>query len=248
MKQKTLLIMTLISTLLGCGNKISGPDFEHQENKVIVLNDDFRIDYQIPGNLSLFMDFAEKHKKQSKSITLDKINNLEYEKHLWRNTHTLDTGMWEYYRGKRNVEANTAANLSVSINIHKLQFDNTSIIQKFLHNAYESYLNGVNGTNTEVRKENPELSDEELGQWIVQVPKFNTVNINRVDYTYWHTYGEVNGRNLKYFITPINNEYYFELRFRYSLSAKNEKEADAVETMITNDINEFMKQLHISKH
>lgn len=87
--------MSLLSILLGCRNKLSGPDFERQENKVIVLNKDFRIDYQVPGNLSLFLNFSDKHRQQPKSINIDSLDKLEYEIDDWKHVSNLDAGMWE---------------------------------------------------------------------------------------------------------------------------------------------------------
>lgn len=247
MKNKILLIMAFLSTLLGCDNKLTGPDFDHQENKVIVLNQAFRIDYQIPGNLSRLMDFEKEYKKQPKSISINNISHLEFSHEDWRDSIGLDSATWEYYRGQRNKEANTAADFSLDIDIHKSTTNELPSLIHFLENNYETFLNGENGKNTKIKRKFHDLTDDELGQWIVSIPEFNIVNINGVEFIKWKTFGEITGRHLNYYITPIDHNHYLAIYFSYSFSAKNEKELNALEDMTNNDIERFMNQILISR-
>lgn len=247
MNKNTLLIMALLSMLLGCGNKLSGPDFEHHENKVIVLDEKFRIDYQVPGNLSQIMGFENEYRKQPKSIEIDALTNLEFKAEAWRESIGLDHVTWEYYRGNRGIEKNTAADFSLDIDIHKSTAGDVPTLTKSLMQGYEKYLNGDDGINTDIRAKFQDLSDEEMGQWIVQMPSFNVLDINGITFINWKTCGEIKGWNLEYFITPIDRNHYLAIYFKYSFSAKNSKELASLELMVSSDIEAFMKQLKISE-
>lgn len=238
--------MALLSTLFGCGNKLSGPDFEHQENKVIVLNNAFRIDYQLPGDMSSMLGFSEKQKKQPKSINIKDINNLNFETKGWRSTYNLDVGMWEYYRGKKHVEKNTAAELSARIDLHKITSGNTGQLKSHLKTTYKEYLNGGSGINTKTRKNFAEYSDDELSKWLVTMPKFEGINIKNTVFISWHVFGEVRGRHLQYYVTPVDDKHYLTIRIRYSYSAKDDEELAELETMLPTDIEKLINQIEIS--
>ncbi len=239
--------MALLSTLFGCGNKLSGPDFEHQENKVIVLSNDIRIDYEMPGDMSSMLGFSEKQKKQPKSINIDDINSLNFETKGWRTTNNLDVGMWEYYRGKKNVEKNIAAELSIRIDIHKINDGNTTSLKSYLKATYEEYLNGTNGINTKTRKDFAEYSDDELTKWLVEMPEFKETNINNADFISWHVYGEVRGRHLQYYVTPIDDTHYLTIRIRYSYSALSDEELSELEVLLPEDIEKLVQQIKITR-
>jgi len=239
--------MALLSTLFGCENKLSGPDFEHQENKVIVLNNALRIDYEMPDGMSSMLGFSEKQKKQPKSIKIDDINSLNFEAKGWRTTNNLDVGMWEYFRGKKNVEKNTAAELSMRIDLHKLTDGNTTSLKSHLISIYENYLNGADGLNTKTRKDFAEYSDDELTKWLVEMPELKEVSINNADFISWHVYGEVRGRHLQYYVTPVDDTHYLTIRIRYSYSALSDEELSELEIMLPADIKKIVQQIKITR-
>jgi len=189
------------------------------------------------------LGFSEKQKKRPKSINIDNIDSLDFETKGWRTTNNLDVGMWEYYRGKKNI----AAELSMRIDLHKITDDNTDVLKSYLKATYEDYLNGPNGLNTKTRKDFAEYSDDELSKWLVTMPEFEEKNINTTNFIFWHVFGEVRGRHLKYYVTPVDDSHYLTIRIRYSYSAKSDEELTELENMLPADIEKLVNQIKVSR-
>jgi len=242
MKYKKIIVMAFFSSLFGCDNTLTGPDFNVQESKVIDITDVYRVDYQMPGNMATEFGFSEKYKQQPKSITIKDYKNLEFENDYWYQSSSLDVGMWEYYRGSKRTEKNIAAELSVRISINKTDSNHTAELIDYINNAYEVF---VKEANDKTRSYYPEHTDADLGDWLIKMPQIETRSLSSKNALTWATYGEVKGRHLKYIAVPIDSQYYLNIRFRYSYSAKDNNELEKLQAMLSNDIEKIVSSIII---
>lgn len=235
--------MALLSTLFGCSDKITGPDFETQENKVIDIIDVFRVDYLMPRNAVTKIDIVEVNKKEPKSYTIKDYKNLKYEKWLSHIQHDIDGGMWNYYRGNKRRERDIVAVLTASISINKTNKE-TSNLKNYIENIYQSY---VKEHNNDQRANFPDSTDEEIGSWLIKSPEVEKTTISGKDVVTWLSINELMGWDMKFFAVPIDNHHYLNIKFTFDISAKSDEEVDRLEKLIPADIEKFMSNVVIRK-
>jgi len=79
------------------------------------------------------------------------------------------------------------------------------------------------------------------------MPEFKEVSINNTNFVSWHVYGEVRGRHLQYYVTPVDNNHYLTIRIRYSYSAQSDAELAELENMLPTDIEKLVNQVKVSR-
>lgn len=240
--------MSLFSFFGGCSSSAIGLDFENTTRKVIDIAPHHRLEYEMPKGMSELAGFAEKYQRSANSLKVDLSGPLPFELDDWRTAHVLDVGLWTYFRTTKKKESDETASLSLRIEIDKYPSTENSIPDWLAH-SYEAFMNGPDGLNTKIRNEFPGQTDEELGEWIAQMPRrFDTISFNNVDYIQWQTFGEAQGKHLHYFTHKLAEDHLLTFRFRYSLSAQSEAEANLLTDLIISDIEKIMGSVFLVKY
>ncbi|WP_139309763.1 hypothetical protein [Teredinibacter haidensis] len=244
--------MGILANLLGCKTTPTrGPDFLDTRIKVIHLNTGLSIHYEMPGNMTSMFNYGERYTLESSStLQVDISDASKYEQDYWRNAYYIDGATWDYESKKNKGIAGQLGSLNVRISVNRHEEHNGSL-PEHIEAAYEKFLNGPNGLNTEMRQgvegEAP-LSDEELGDLIVRTPTIkDTREYNGVTLLTWSIANEHPGRYFHYFVYPIDAQHFLSLRFYHVITAKNNHEVNEVHSRAEQDIEQFMQRVTISK-
>lgn len=240
--------MGLLSFLLGCNAAVeTGPDFSQTVNKVIHFENSPSIAYEMPGNMSNLFNFAEKYANESpKTFNITNLNAVDYKQDKWRLAKSIDGAMWDYLGKKSEGPDGELGRLNVDFSINKSE---PIELEAFIERAYEHFLNGPDGMNTEIRESEDAqgLSDDELGHWIVHAPtKFERKTINGTEYLHWSVTNEHRWREFVYYVFPLNDETFVAIQFHYSISANGEEPHQKQNTIILSDIDNFMQRVNVS--
>lgn len=240
-------MLSLFSGLLGCKTiDLSGPDFEDPILKVAQVEPSLQLSYEVPGNMSKLMNFAERYKSESpRTYKIGLDNNVDFKTEQWRLSHKIDGAMWEYHGPKDKGIDGALGELNFRISLDKS--DKNKNLSEFIIDSIDHYLNGPDGFNTEVRESEigEGKTDEELGSWIIKTPTSlePLTQSDRKFLSFSIVWRE--GEYYKYFVLPVNDERFLTLTFRYTVSANSGEEHSENEKIILQDIEKMVANIAI---
>ena len=123
------------------------------------------MDYRVPSGMSQLKGFSVGHKGQFKSTQINQLSDLTYQEDGWRDASNLEVGMWDYFQGKNKTLENSIAKLSLSVDVNRIDCLDDSCLKATVSSAYEEFLSGENGINTQARENFPEHSDADLSDF-----------------------------------------------------------------------------------
>ena len=243
-----VVIMTFFSGLFGCKNMpIVGPDFSQVIGKVIHVDTGVRVEYSMPGNMSSLFNYDERYAQESeRTLSVSVSDTSKYVKDNWQDAYYLDGASWDYKGDKTQGIRGDLGGFSFRVSLSQSQGEGG--LQDYIVSAYDDFLNGVNGVNTELRQGEglePNLSDEELGALIVHAPNIQTVKINGVEYLHWSIANEYPGRYYTYFVRRVDQRNFISFRFYYTITARSESEVLDVKSRAKSDVDHMMQNVFI---
>lgn len=234
--------MSFLSFLFGCKPaSLQGPNFNQTFPKVLHIKPGITVTYEMPSNMSNLMNFAQRYAEESPSTIIFNTAEIQrYEKWHWRAAKKLDGAMWDYA-----IKGDADLKVRIDVTVKPSPDD----LQVVIQSLYEEFYNGEDGLNTRFRKSRPNRSDEEFGSWIKPVPNnFRETSINGVNVLTWSEEGRDTGREAQYYALEIQGQFFLTFAFLYTISTNSEKEQESIRKRIPNDIDEFMKRIHITQH
>lgn len=234
--------MSLLSALFGCkATPLKGPDFDVTIPKALHIQPYFTVTYEMPGNMSNLMGFAARYPTESpRTIVFNTKDHNDFSRRGWKKALKIDGAIWEY-----NIKNRGSLNLAIEI-VNKPE---STSLTNFLKNSYEEHYNGENGINTEVRAENPNISDEELGGVIRNPPVlYKPVKLNGTESLSWTEIDEFSGFKIIYYAFKLDEIHTLFFSFDYSMSIKRESDIPLLEEKIQADIQEYMSRVAIEKN
>lgn len=223
------------------------PDFTNVINKAVHFGNGVSLSYEIPGNLSSLMDFGQGYMKDSPrtfDVSLDDRQGFSQDR--WRMAKSIDGAMWSYLGDKKRGLGGELGGLNFDLSLNQYQGDS---LESHIFQSYETYLNGPNGSNTEIRESEMAdgASDEELGNWIAYAPsKVERREIAGAAFLYWPQSNEQRGYEFIYYVLPLNEKFFVSFRFQYSANANDDQEYAENISMIREDIDTFMQRVVVS--
>lgn len=231
-------------SVLGCKElPVKGPNFADATFKVVHLTSGHSVEYEMPGNMSKYFNYDQRYKEESErtqSITLSE--SLKCHQNTWQHAHEFDGATWEYTAGKSQGLNGELGNISINLFIGCYTGD----IQASVAQAYDTYLNGSSGPNSEARAFGARegRDEDEIAQMLMEGPKaLHEKKINNASYLYWTMEKEFSDRPHTYFLYVINKKYYFSVRFDLGFSVKSDEELAGMKQQISSDVEKFMSRV-----
>lgn len=224
--------MSLLSAILGRKPKPIEPDFKQVETNAIALGTHtFR--YVLPGNMSTFINFAQRRKAQVLPEYIDYYSPREhqYTRDDWREAMVFDSGMWDYAIDEDDLVNGDVTRLTLSLDVCRTphRVDSSILLNQYVEKAYRYFLEGPEGLNTQIRHDFPNLSDDELSLMLIAPPaSIDQCDINGRTWLKWQIYGEARGGMSEYFILPLDDNHFLMARFRYAMTGYADDSQDKV--------------------
>lgn len=243
-------MLAFLYSIFGCSTQSApkGPDFEHTIDKVLHINQEVRIHYSIPKNLSTMFNYAERYENEtSRSVSVPSLSELTIEPHLWRDSHEIDGGMWDYIGSRKQGLGGDMGGLHFHVSIDKKPSQEST--EAFVNRSLDEYLNGSDGINTDVRNSEmgKGLDDEELGHWIIKSPTPTESTIAGVPATYY-TLDWQNGKQYQIYLVPLSNpEYLVCFTFYYTVSSQTIEEHEQQTARVLEDIERIKSLIKIEQ-
>lgn len=245
-KLSWVLILGLFSLLFGCDNtEISRPDFSDSMSKVVHFSNGTQLTYDMPGNMSDMFNFSDRYKNESpRTFNYDFSDASGFKKDNWRIVKNIDGAMWAYIGPKNKGVGGEVGELKIDILVNEYSGEDFG---SFVVDAYEDYLNGPEGVNTNIRNSEigQDATDEELGSWIVSGPKaLEKRKLNDIEYFYWAVENEQRGNTYAHYI--LDDHYFLSFSFNYKVRAGSDSEYEAQLGLVVEDIDKFMQRVSLS--
>jgi len=242
------LIVGLFSSIFGGkAVEIIRPDFSNTINKAVHFSNGVSLSYEVPGNLSNLMGFAEGYKDGSpRSFEVSLEDQQGFSQVRWRTAKSIEGAMWKYLGDKKKGLGGELGGLNFDLSLNQYQDDS---LKSYIFQAYETYLNGPNGSNTEIRESEmgDGATDEELGDWIAYAPdKIEHRDISGTYFLFWPQRNEQRGYEFIYYVLPLNEQLFVSFRFQYSANGSSDQEYSEHTSMILEDIDAFMQRVVVS--
>lgn len=242
------LIVGLFSMIIGAKEvDITRPDFSNVINKAIHFSNGVSLSYEIPGNLSTQMGFAKGYIEGSPRTFNVSLEDQEgFSQIRWRFARSIEGAMWSYLGDKDKGVGGELGGLNFDLSLNQFQGDSLEV---HILQAYEKYLNGPNGSNTEIRESEmgEGATDEELGDWIAYAPsKIEQREVSGTTFLYWPQRNEQRGYEFVYYVLPLNEKLFVSFRFQYSVNGKSDQEVSEHTSMVLEDIETFMQRMVVS--
>lgn len=236
--------MSLLTFLFGCKQiPVKGLDFSSAVFKVIHLDAGLSIEYEMPGNMSKYFNYDQRYKEESeRTLNIELSEDLRCQKSTWQKAYEFDGATWEYTAGKSQGLNGELGNISINLFIGCYTGD----IQVYITQAYDTYLNGSSGPNSEARAFGARegRDEDEIAQMLMEGPKaLHEKKINNASYLYWTMEKEFSDRPHTYFLYVINKKYYFSVRFDHGFSVKSDEELAGMKQQISSDVEKFMSRV-----
>ncbi len=240
--------MSLFTLLFGCKQMpIKGPDFSDTVLKIAHLSTGESVEYEMPGNMTKDFNYDQRYKRESeKTQKINVLDKSKYEKERWQTAYYIDGASWDYVADKSQGVNGELGRINFRVSVGRYEGE----IQTFIHNAYDAFLNGPNGVNTEVREVSASdgVDVENYSSLLIEAPKiFSDEIINKGGYLRWKLKNEHPGYTFEHFLYVLNNEYYLICTFYYKVKARSDEERKKMNIVVQNDIGKIMSRVFISK-
>ena len=176
----------------------------------------YTVKFSQAGELSYTVPYAQQH-TEGKSVLreMDLSDTSLFNPNGWRISHQLGFYSWEFGRFIPFKMQGEAGDFRMTVSVNCYEGD----LKKFILDSYEEYFNGPDGRNTEVRQSpdfGQDLTDEELGPWIVHVPESLDVKmVNAIEFLHWSVSNEFQQRPHLHFAYALTEDKYVLFTFSY---------------------------------
>lgn len=249
-KVKTVIIMSFLSTILSCKEKapvVTGPDFYKPLTSSIHLDDGLSFDYSLPGNMSQSFGQLEKHEQAGHTKAVSYKNSNDYIKFQWREALFIDGAQWDYTGPKSVGLGGELGGITLRIEINQFSFTDVTeeSVLSDIRNKYIEFINGANGYNTNIIRDNPDEDRENLESLFMAIPDdFYWREVNDVRLLTW-TSPEHPGNNIRYFIYALSKQHFLSFYFHSNTSIGDTKYRQVVNGEIVKVIDGIIDSLHI---
>lgn len=245
---RLIISMSLFTLLFGCKQvPIKGPNFSDAIFKIVHLSTGESVEYEMPGNMTKDFNYDQLYKKDSeRTKKIDVFDESKYEADRWQSAYYIDGASWDYMADKSqgiNGELGRV-NFRVSVGLHDGE------IQSFIRKAYDTFLNGPGGVNTEVRTVSAAdgVDVEHYSSLLIEAPKvFSNKKFNEIDYLHWKLKNEHPGYTFEHFLYVLDSDRYLICTFYYKVRAKSDEEREKMNLVIQDDVSKIMSRVLIRK-